>query len=163
MNRFSLIEKLGLLISGVLLVALAASFARGATTPNSIITTQSVSTYASVVLTGDKTTAAPLCAAGVNGTRITKILVYPDTDGTSGDRKITIYVYSGTTAYQLCLTTIPGNSTAPVIPVDVLANVPLPLDSNGNKYLEIPSGYSIYISGENVTANNPVIVLKQDY
>jgi hypothetical protein len=130
-----------------------------AVTPNSIVTTQSVTTTAHVIATGDQTTPASLFAAGTNGTKIFKILVYP----AASDREVTIYVYDGTNSRALCLTDITADAAAPIVPVDVLANVPLPTDSNGNKYLEIPSGYSIYISAENVAVTNPVVVLKQGY
>jgi hypothetical protein len=156
-------KKIGLLCAGILLVGLLVHGVFGATTPNSIITTQTVSTSAQVIATGDQTTPALLHAAGANGEKIYKVLVYPDTDGTSGDREITLYVYNGSTSCAICLTDITGDSAADVIPVDVLANVPLPLDSNGNKYLELPSGYSLYISAESMTGTNPVVVLSQSY
>ena len=134
-----------------------------AVTPNSIVTTQSISTFADVVATGDKTTPALLFAAGPNGTKIYKILVGPDDDGSGVNREIGIYVHDGTNSRRLCLVDVIADDVADIVPVDVLANVPLPVDSNGNKFLEIPSGYSIYITGENVAATNSVIVLKQDY
>ena len=161
----SIFQKIGLVLAGALLVALTANyiFTLGTVTPNSIITTQSVSTVSSIIATGDQTTAALFFAAGANGTKIYKLLAYPDTDGTSGDREITIYIYDGANSRQLSLTDVTGDSAAPVVPTDLLANVSLQVDSNGNKYLEIKTGYSIYISGENMTGTNPIHALKQDY
>ena len=143
-------------------IALAAVL-MGAVTPNSIVTTQTVTTSAHVLATGDQTTPASLFAAGANGTKIFKILVGPDDDGTGANREVSIYLYDGANSRRLCVVDITADDAADIVAVDVLANVPLSVDSNGNKYIEIPSGYSIYIAGENVTANNAVIVQKQDY
>jgi len=158
-----LLQKIGLVAAGALLVALVVCNVFGAVTPNSIITTQSVSTSAHVIATGDQTTPALLFAAGANGTKIFKILVGPDDDGAGVDREISIYVYDGANSRRLCVTDVGADDAADIIPEDVIVNVPMAVDSNGNKFLEIPSGYSIYVSAENVAATNAVVVLKQDY
>jgi len=158
-----MLQRLGLFACGILLVGIAAHLVFGSTTPNSVVLPQTPNCTVTQIATGDQTTPAVLLAAGANGSKIYDVLVYPDTDGTSGDREITLYIYDGANSRQLALIDVAGDSTADVVPESVFENVPLPIDSNGNKWLELPSGYSLYISAESTTATNPVIVIHQGY
>jgi len=157
------LQKLGIFACGLLLVGIAAQWVFGATTPNSVVLPQTPNCTVTQIATGDQTTPASLLAAGDNGTKIYDVLVFPDTDGTSGDREVTLYIYDGSNSRQIALIDVGGDSTADVVPESMFANVPLPIDSNGNKWLELPSTHSLYISAENTTATNPVIVIHQDY
>jgi len=157
------LQRCGLVACGVLLVGLLAHAVFGAVTPNSVVLPQTPKCTTIQIATGDQTTPASLLAAGANGSKILDVLVYPDTDGTSGDREVTLYIHNGSDARQLVLIDVAGDSTADVVPESMFENLTLPIDSNGNKFLEIPSGYSLYISAESTTATNPVHVLHQDY
>ena len=153
-------EKIGLLGVAVLCVGMWFGFAHAAVTPNSIITTQAVATYNCSIGAGDHFTASEtLFAASTNGDKVYKVLVYP----AASDREITLLIKNGVVESAFCLTDITADASAPVIPVDVLANVPLSVDSNGNKYLELKSGDSLMIKAEDVAVTTPVIVLKQSY
>lgn len=127
-----------------------------AVTPNSVVTPQGINTVSSVIATGDQTTPSLLCAAGANGDLVYKVLVYP----AATDREVTLYLYDGANSRALCLSDIGADAAADVIPEDLLANVPLPLDSNGNKVLYLPAGYSLYVSAENVAVTNPIHVIR---
>jgi hypothetical protein len=144
-------------------VCALALFCIAAVTPNSIVTTQTVSTITFQIATGDQTTPASLCAAGANGTKIFDVLVNPDTDGTGANREVSLYMYDGSNSRLICTIDITADDAAPIVPVSLFSSLTLPVDSNGDKFLEIPSGYSLYISAENVAATTPVHVLKQDY
>ena len=128
-----------------------------AVTPNSVITPQAINTSAHVVATGDQTTPALLKAASTNGDIIYKVLVYPG----AANREFGLYLYDGANARQIALVDILLDETADVIPVDVLANLPLPLDSNGNKVLFLAAGYSLYRSMENIAQTNDVVIISQ--
>ena len=128
-----------------------------AVTPNSVITPQAINTSAHVVATGDQTTPALLKAASTNGDIIYKVLVYPG----ATDREFTLSLYDGANSSSLCLTDITGDAAVPIVPIDVLANVPLPLDSNGNKVLYLAPGYSLYRAMESVAQTNDVVIISQ--
>jgi hypothetical protein len=128
-----------------------------AVTPNSVVTPQAINTSAHVVATGDQTAAALLKAASANGDIIYKVLVYPG----AADRAFTLSLYDGADARSLCLINIPADAAAPIVPIDVLADLPLPLDANGNKVLFLAPGYSLYRSMADVAQTNDVVIISQ--
>jgi len=128
-----------------------------AVTPNSVVAPQAINTSAHVVATGDQTSPALLKAASTNGDIIYKVLVYPG----AASREFGLYLYDGANSRQIALVNIPLDATADVIPVDVLANIPLPLDSNGNKVLYLAPSYSLYRSMEDIAQTNDVIIISQ--
>jgi hypothetical protein len=128
-----------------------------AVAPNSVVTPQAINTSAHVVAAGDQTAPALLKAASTNGDIIYKVLVYPG----AGNREFGLYLYDGANSRQIALIDIILDATADVIPIDVLANLPLPLDSNGNKVLYLAPSYSLYCSMEDVAQTNDVIIISQ--
>lgn len=126
-------------------------------TPNSIIAPQSLSSFGAQLAAG-AVTITDLGAATANGRLIYKILVYPG----AADREVTVYVHDGTAARLLCLTDIGADAAADVIPEDAIANVPLPLDANGNKVLYLAAGQKLQVVAEDVAQTNDVFVICQD-
>lgn len=89
------------------------------------------------------------------------------TDGTK-IKAIILTNVTGTGTFQLFINDGISNNvlltlTDPVIGTDLLALTKLPLDANGNKYMNIPSGYSIRASHSGGSANAIVSVYGEDY
>ncbi|MCP4639441.1 MAG: hypothetical protein GY851_03360 [bacterium] len=129
-----------------------------AATPNSIITPQSITTIVGQIATGDQTTAATAGSATTNGRLIYKVLVYP----AASNREVTLYDFDGTSARAICLVDITADAAADIVPVDLLSNVPCPIDACGNKFYLMQAGHSVYLSAENVAVTNDYSIVCED-
>ncbi len=125
-----------------------------AVTPNAVVGPQAISTFVHQIATGDQTAAADLDGATTNGRLIYKVFVYP----ASSNREITLYYHNGTNARKICLVDIISDVAADITATDLLANVPLPYDANGNKVLYLAPTHKLQISAENVAVTSDVIV-----
>lgn len=119
-----------------------------ATTPNSVITPQTVNTKGQSFVNADGTTVKDVFVAGAAGS-ILNMLVVQSTD--SAARNIKFYYYDGTTAWPIgtVALVINAGNTGAIASVNALAAalIPgLPLDSNGNPYLKLKSGDKIQAS-----------------
>jgi hypothetical protein len=60
------------------------------------------------------------------------------------------------------MTDITADATAPIVPIDLLANVPLPVDANGNKVLYLEAGHKLQLAAESVAQTNDAIAVCQE-
>ena len=129
-----------------------------AVTPNNIVTPQSIGTIVGQIATGDQTTASDFGTATTNGRLLYNVLIYP----AASDREVTLYIHNGTAASKVCMVDITADAAAPIVPIDILANVPLPVDANGNQVLYIAAGHKLQLSAESVAVTNDAIANCQE-
>ncbi len=96
-------------------------------------------------------------AAGANGSRVKSIIV--STNDTASTPALYLTLYNGTTAFTIAeipFTSLGGYGSTSAPTTDVLKATQLlglPMDAFGNRYLDLPTGWSLYIGMVNaVTA-----------
>ena len=110
---------------------------------------QKIQAWAYQFVNATSTTKTAIVAAGSNGSQITSMTI-ASTD--TAAQNIIFYLYDGTVYHQLCEINIPansGNASAATGPIDVFRNLYFPglqFDAMGNKVLNIPSGWTLYVS-----------------
>lgn len=129
-----------------------------AVTPNNIITPQSIGTIVGQIATGDQTTAAAAGTATTNGRLIYAILVFPG----ATNREVTFYDYDGTNSRKICTIDITADATADINAEDLLKDLNLPVDANGNKVYYMAANHTVYLSAENVAQTNDYAIICQE-
>lgn len=109
---------------------------------------QSVQTAGLAVVNATGTTITTFITAGTNGSKIEWInAVTSDT----AINNVTFYLYNGTTSFPIGVVQVPigSGNTYSTPPLSIFASVNLPsltYDANGNKFLYLPSGWSVQVS-----------------
>jgi len=129
-----------------------------AVTPNNIVTPQSVGTFVGQIATGDQSTASAAGSATTNGRLIYAVLIFPG--GT--DREVSFYDYDGTSARKICTIDITADASADINAEDLLKDLNLPVDANGNKVYYMAAGHTVYLSAEDVAQTNDYAVVCQE-
>jgi hypothetical protein len=129
-----------------------------AVTPNNIVTPQSIGTIVGQIATGDQTTPSDFGTATTNGRLVYNVLIYPG----ATDREVTLYIHNGTAARKVAMIDVAADAAADIVPEDILVNVPLPVDANGNKVLYVAAGHKLQLSAENVAQTNDAIAVCQE-
>jgi hypothetical protein len=133
-------------------------------TTNTPIFPQNLQNYGVQILPADTSTKKLLAAGGTNGTKI-EFISASSTDTSARD--LNIYLYDGTTyhlMYTISIVINAGNTNA-IAAVNILNNSmspAIPYDSNGNKYIYLKSGWSLYVAtSTTVTAAKIVDIIAQ--
>jgi len=109
---------------------------------------QSIQTYITTIVNANGTTAVSLAAAGTNGSKIEEINCVSNDN--SSAYTLNFYLYSSSTLYQLgCIDLYiqsGGIDNVPSINLLATSQMQFPKDSNGNPYIYLANGNSLYIS-----------------
>ena len=108
---------------------------------------QVIQNYGVQIANTDSTTKKLLCGAGTNGTKIE--FIQASTTDTSNNT-LQLYLYDGTTYHLVTTYTVTAGSgnSGTVAAFNILnsSQVPaFPYDSNGNKYIYLKNGWSLYV------------------
>lgn len=121
----------------------------GTSTP---IFPQTIKNYAVQILPADTTALKTVVTGATNGTKVEMINI-SSTD--TAARDVQFFLNDGTTSYLLCTLPIPANSgnTNALLAQGLLASLTgtfpylpffqFPLDSNGNRYVYVASGWTL--------------------
>lgn len=124
---------------------------------------QALNNTIGTITAANTSTAELMYTAGLNGSKIEAMLV---TNNDANARTMTLSIKQVSTNYTLFCFTLPASAgtTAAATPYNVwnVANfgAVLPKDANGNPYLYLASGSSLYLSS-GATVTNTMTVLTQ--
>lgn len=129
---------------------------------------QTITTTIGTIAAGDTTTAKLCYTAGANGSKVESIVV---ANGDASTRTMTLSVKQASTNYTIGVFTLPASAgtSVSVAPYDVLGSSStvgaiMHKDSNGNPYLYLGSGSSLYLaSGATVTVAMNILTTGEDF
>ena len=121
---------------------------------------QTIRNVAVQVANADGTTKKSLLAGGTNGTKL-EMLNVSSTD--TAAQVFYLYMYDGTIYHLITTINVPASSgnASTTVPVDFFKNTQLttlPSDTNGNRYLYIASGWTLYVGLTTGTVTSGKIV-----
>lgn len=129
---------------------------------------QTLNSTIGTIAAGDTTTAKLICTAGANGTKVEQILV---ANGDAASRTMTLSVKQSSTNYTIAVFTLPasagtvvGTATYDVMGTASTFGAVLRKDPNGNPYIYLGSGSSLYLaSGASVTVTMNILTISEDF
>ena len=132
-----------------------------ATTATPIFPQAIVTTVTNIVSSG-ASTPVQIAPGGTNGSKVEAVTIYTTDTATN---TVTLYINQSSVNYPLLQFIVPaGSGNTTTIPFNVLnvALMPwLPIDANGNRYLNLASGSALYASIASVTSAKTVTIMAQ--
>ena len=117
------------------------------------------------IVNADASANKTVVTAGANGSKVVSLLA-TSTELTANNRDLQVSVIRSATVYILATITVPfsaGFTAAVPAPINLLVNIPLPVDNDGQRYLFLESGDTLVVASLTTVTAAKTISIHADF